>query len=54
MNLFPTLLNGRRVRLEPLSMQHVDGLAAAAAESREHYGLTWSLAPCARLAACVS
>lgn len=35
----PTL-TGRWVRLEPLSPEHVDGLAAAAAEDRSTYGWT--------------
>jgi RimJ/RimL family protein N-acetyltransferase len=33
-------LSGRRVRLEPLSQEHVVALVAAASESRETYGLT--------------
>jgi RimJ/RimL family protein N-acetyltransferase len=34
------VLSGRRVRLDPLSQEHVAGLVAAASESRETYGLT--------------
>lgn len=35
------LLEGELVRLEPLSREHAAGLAEAAEESRETYGLTW-------------
>jgi RimJ/RimL family protein N-acetyltransferase len=38
--LFPLTLDGERVRMEPLSHAHVEGLVAAASESRAHYGLT--------------
>jgi len=38
--LFPLLLDGRFVRLEPMSSAHVEALVAAAAESRATYGLT--------------
>lgn len=38
--LFPVTLDGARVRLEPLSPAHVDGLVAAAGESRATYALT--------------
>ena len=38
--LFPLMLEGPRVRLEPLSLAHLDGLLAAAAESRATYSLT--------------
>ena len=38
--LFPLTLDGTRVRLEPLSPAHLDGLVAAASESRATYGLT--------------
>src|SRR4051794_17871593 len=38
--LFPLMLEGSRVRLEPLSLAHVDGLLAAASESRATYSLT--------------
>jgi RimJ/RimL family protein N-acetyltransferase len=38
--LSPFTLTGRYVRLEPLSLAHVDGLAAAAAPDRSGYGLT--------------
>ena len=34
------VLSGQRVRLEPLSQAHVEGLVAAASESRETYRLT--------------
>jgi RimJ/RimL family protein N-acetyltransferase len=34
-------LRGDRVRLEPLSLDHAEGLAEAAAEDRSTYGLTW-------------
>lgn len=34
-------LAGRFVRLEPISRAHVDGLVAAASESRDTYGLTF-------------
>jgi RimJ/RimL family protein N-acetyltransferase len=34
------ILEGRRVRLEPLSLDHAAPLAQAAAESRESYGFT--------------
>lgn len=34
-------LRGNRVRLEPLSHQHVEGLRLAAAESRETFRYTW-------------
>jgi RimJ/RimL family protein N-acetyltransferase len=37
--LAPVTLTGRHVRLEPLSLDHVDGLAAAAAVDRSTYGL---------------
>ena len=39
----PVTLEGRNVRLEPLSMDHVEALAAAAAESRDTYG--WTFVP---------
>jgi len=38
--LFPVTLDGVRVRLEALSHAHLEGLVAAAAESRATYGLT--------------
>jgi RimJ/RimL family protein N-acetyltransferase len=38
--LFPLTLQGPRVRLEALTAGHLDGLLAAAQESRETYGLT--------------
>ncbi|MGZ3426695.1 MAG: GNAT family N-acetyltransferase [Polyangia bacterium] len=38
--LFPLTLDGRRVRLEPLSSAHAAPLLAAADESRATYGLT--------------
>ena len=41
MDLFPLTLQTARVRLEPLSLDHVPGLSAAAAESRQTYGFTW-------------
>jgi len=34
-------LTGRHVRLEPLTLDHVDALAAAAAQERGGYGYTW-------------
>lgn len=37
----PITLTGRHVVLEPLSLEHVDGLAAAADRDRATYGLTW-------------
>jgi RimJ/RimL family protein N-acetyltransferase len=40
-SLFPVTLSGRLVRLEPLAHVHVDGLVAAASESRDTYGLTF-------------
>ncbi len=40
MVLFPLTLEGRRVRLEPLSVAHIPALTKAAAESRDTYGLT--------------
>ena len=36
----PVTLEGRFVRLEPLSVAHIPGLVAAAAASRETYGFT--------------
>src|SRR4051812_40500412 len=36
----PLTLEGRYVRLEPLAPSHVEGLLAAAGESRDTYGLT--------------
>ena len=39
-SLYPLMLDGARVRLEPLAHEHVEGLVAAAAESRATYGLT--------------
>lgn len=39
--LAPITLTGRHVRLEPLSVEHVDDLAEAAAEERGSYGYTW-------------
>ncbi len=38
--LFPLTLDGKRVRVEPLSHDHVDALVAAASGSRDTYGLT--------------
>jgi N-acetyltransferase len=37
----PFTLDGAHVRLEPLTRQHVDGLAAAAAQDRRSYAFTW-------------
>jgi RimJ/RimL family protein N-acetyltransferase len=37
----PFTLTGRHVQLEPLALEHVDGLAAAAAQERGSYGYTW-------------
>ena len=37
----PVTLEGEVVRLEPLSLDHIAGLTAAAAGSRETYGFTW-------------
>ena len=34
-------LRGNRVRLEPLSLTHVEGLRVAATESRESFRYTW-------------
>jgi len=39
-SLFPVTLDGERVRMEPLSRAHLEGLVAAASESRATYGLT--------------
>jgi RimJ/RimL family protein N-acetyltransferase len=39
--LTPFVLEGRHARLEPLSEDHVPGLAAAAAEDRAGYAYTW-------------
>jgi RimJ/RimL family protein N-acetyltransferase len=39
--LTPILLEGDRVRLEPLGPEHIEGLAAAAAEDRSTYRFTW-------------
>jgi RimJ/RimL family protein N-acetyltransferase len=39
--LAPLTLTGRHVRLEPLDLAHVDGLAVAAAQERGSYGYTW-------------
>ncbi|WP_323809099.1 GNAT family N-acetyltransferase [Kitasatospora acidiphila] len=36
----PVTLTGRTVRLEPLTEQHAEGLAAAAAEDRSTFGFT--------------
>ena len=36
----PVILEGERVRLEPLAEGHVDALVAAASESRDTYGFT--------------
>ena len=38
--LYPLTLDGERVRMEALTLAHVEALAAAAAESRDTYGLT--------------
>jgi N-acetyltransferase len=35
------VLEGRRVRLEPLTHQHAASLAAAASENRDSYAFTW-------------
>ena len=40
MALEPFELVGSRVRLEPMSLDHVDGLVAAATENRDTYGFT--------------
>lgn len=37
----PITLTGRHVTLEPLSLDHVDGLVAAASNDRSTYDLTW-------------
>ena len=37
----PFTLTGRHVQLEPLALEHGEGLAAAAAEERGSYGYTW-------------
>lgn len=39
--LAPFTLTGSHVRLEPLTMDHVDELAAAAVQERGSYGFTW-------------
>jgi RimJ/RimL family protein N-acetyltransferase len=39
--LTPFVLEGRHARLEPLTEDHVPGLAAAAAEDRAGYAYTW-------------
>ena len=40
--MFPPLtLEGTYVRLEPLSLEHVPGLAAAASGARDTYAFTW-------------
>ena len=39
--LTPVTLRGNRVRLEPLSLDHLSGLLNAAAESRESFRYTW-------------
>lgn len=41
MSVEPVTLEGRAVRLVPISLDHVDGLAAAAAGERDTYGWTW-------------
>jgi RimJ/RimL family protein N-acetyltransferase len=43
------ILAGRHVRLEPLSVEHVDGLVAAATQSRDTYG--YAHVPADRVAA---
>ncbi|MGH2633597.1 MAG: GNAT family N-acetyltransferase [Tepidiformaceae bacterium] len=37
----PVILEGRHVRLEPLSLEHGEPIAAAASGPRETYGWTW-------------
>lgn len=37
----PVTLEGRCVRLEPLSREHIPGLVAAVAENRDNYQWTW-------------
>ena len=39
--LTPVTLRGNRVRLEPLSLTHAEGLRTAATESRESFRYTW-------------
>ena len=39
--LTPVTLRGNRVRLEPLSLDHVQGLLASAAEARKSFRFTW-------------
>ncbi len=39
--LAPVTLEGRWVRLEPLSTSHIPAIAAASAESRDTYAFTW-------------
>ena len=39
--LTPVTLRGNRVRLEPLSLTHAEGLRIAATESRESFRYTW-------------
>ena len=39
--LDPVTLEGRHVRLEPLSVDHIPGLVQAASQSRDTYGFTY-------------
>jgi len=39
--LDPVTLEGRHVRLEPLSLDHIPGLVEAASQSRDTYGFTY-------------
>jgi len=39
--LSPLVLEGQSVRLEPLTADHIEALAAAAVEDRSRYGFTW-------------
>lgn len=43
----PVILEGAYVRLEPLSLSHVDALVAASSESRDTYG--WTFVPGGRV-----
>jgi RimJ/RimL family protein N-acetyltransferase len=52
-SLFPLTLEGRHVRMEPLSHGHLDGLVAAANEERATYALTRVPATPERMAAYV-
>lgn len=40
-----TVLEGSRVRLEPLEHRHAEGLLRAGQENRDSYGFTWVPGP---------